>query len=122
MEKNSINGIEIVQDIEDAIDAVIGGKTITRYEYGDSLMPLVYSGEYLKITPLEDYKQLHVGDIVLCIVRGYAMTHMVMKIDYDKKEALIASTCGDIYGWTKFHYIFGKCESFNPRVFVEDEN
>lgn len=88
------------------------GNNVARYEYGDSMMPLLQSGEYCILIPANK-TTIEVGDAVFCEVNGYVMTHMVMMISKIQGEPmyLIGSPNYDrttntfpIYGWTKNVY------------------
>lgn len=120
--QNNINGIKIVQDIEQARDSVLNGEIVTRFEYGDSLSPIVLSGEFLILKPID--REIRLYDIVLCEVNDYLMTHMIVNISQDGKYYLIGSTHGWIFGWTD--KIYALCENFdndiNKRCFILDKN
>lgn len=124
-EFKEINGVEVVQDIEEAKLSVLNGKTVARYEFGDSLFPLVHSGEYLKLVPLAETEKIEPKDIVLCEVHGCLMAHMIYTATkFNNKEYyFIASTHGTFYGWTPREKIYAKCypfgESMKDRVFVK---
>ena len=84
------------------------GNNVARYEYGDSMMPLLQSGEYCILIP-KDKTTIEVGDAVFCEVNGYVMTHMVMMISniQNKPMYLIGSPNYNeftgqftMYGWT----------------------
>ena len=84
------------------------GNNVARYEYGDSMMPLLQSGEYCILIPANK-TTIEVGDAVFCEVNGYVMTHMVMMISriQGKPMYLIGSPNYDewsgkftMYGWT----------------------
>lgn len=110
--KNSSIGLanmfDIVNDPIEAIKQLRQGKTVLRYEWGDSMLPLLQSGEYCKLIPKEK-TTINVGDAVFCEVNGCVMTHMVMMISniQDKPMYLIGSpnfnhetNSFPIYGWT----------------------
>ena len=121
-ERNDVNGIRVVQDIEEAKKALKEGLTIARFEFGDSLVPFVYNGEYLKVVPLKEEDEIKYEDIVLCEVNGYLMTHMVLFQSGDKY--MISSSNGVMFGYTDRNHIYGKCYPFGnnmeERVFYGD--
>lgn len=108
----------IVQDIEKAITCLIKEKVpIARYEFGHSMMPILRSGQFCKITPFENDDEIEVGDALFCNVNGYVGTHMVLvksKIDPDKIWYLIGSTDGTPLGWTDT--VYGKATAMNTIV------
>lgn len=95
-------------------------KTVARFEYGDSLSPIVRSGEYCILKPVSEDDEIKVGDIVFCLVRTidgqkFYMTHMVLNIcssGHDKtKWYQIGSSWGEIFGWS--NKILAKAEGTN---------
>lgn len=80
------------------------GETFITKEKGNSMVPLIYSGQEHKLAPvkLEDVK---VGDIVYCKVKGNFYTHLVKAKD-TQKGVQIGNNKGGINGWTK--QVYGK--------------
>jgi hypothetical protein len=80
------------------------GETVITSEKGNSMLPLIKSGQDHKLAPatLDD---VEIGDIVYCKVRGKFYTHLVKAKD-DVKGCLIGNNRGHINGWTK--QIYGK--------------
>lgn len=98
-------------------------KSAARFEYGDSLSPMVRSGEYCILRPVSEADEIKVGDIVFCLVQTidgqkFYMTHMVLNISssgHDKtKWYQIGSSWGEIFGWS--NKILAKAEGTN--IFV----
>jgi hypothetical protein len=75
------------------------GKTFETSEKGNSMVPLLYSGEKHILTPVK-LEEVQIGDIVFCKVKGSYMTHLVTAID-EKKGAQISNNHGHVNGWTK---------------------
>lgn len=103
-----VEGYRVVQDSEEVLDALKNGETIARFEYGDSMKPMLVSGEYCILEPIT--KQPQVGDAVFCRVNGYLMTHMVWVVSNiaDKPYYLIGGSNGSLYGWTNEVYAIAK--------------
>ena len=116
-----IHNIPVITDELVAVALLKDKKTITRYEYGDSMSPILLSGEFALITPINDINELDIGDAVFCNVNGILMTHMILAKD-KVNGFLISSTDGYEFGWT--HEIFGKAESwkkiYGKRIFIND--
>ena len=108
------NGVEItgkvmtMNSLGEILSELSKGNNVARYEYGDSMMPLLQSGEYCILIPANK-TTIEVGDAVFCEVNGYVMTHMVMMISriQGKPMYLIGSPNYDewsgkftMYGWT----------------------
>lgn len=120
-EPTEIKGIKVVQDINEAKNAVLNGKTVTRYEFGDSLEPFVHSGEYLILKPIDDKTSFKIGDIVLCKCCGYLMTHMIVDIlscEHNGKNItnyLIGNGKNtSIFGFS--NEIYAKCYPFGDKL------
>jgi len=80
------------------------GKTIVTSEKGNSMSPLIKSGQKHRLTPAT-IKDVEVGDIVYCKCKGIFYTHLV-KAKNEEKGCLIGNNKGGINGWTK--NIYGK--------------
>ena len=93
-----IDGLRVVQDMDEAVKTLKNGEMIARFEFGDSMRPILVSGQYARLSPIHDVP--HIGDAVLCCVNGYWMTHMVWNVNYATKYCLIGTSQGDMYGWT----------------------
>jgi hypothetical protein len=93
----------VIQEIEDVIQALQKDEVVCRYEFGDSMQPILQSGEYCKLTPLKSNQEASIGDAVFCCVHGCWMTHMVWNVSHSSANGtfyLIGSSSGDMYGWT----------------------
>lgn len=101
-----INGIRVVNDINDAIKELENKRTIARFEFGESMSPILKNGEYAIVTPIQNISDVKIGDAVLCEVNGYPMTHMVLMKSNSGSEPffLIGSSHFEIYGWTNKIY------------------
>lgn len=84
------------------IEKLQNGETFTTKEKGNSMVPLIHSGQEHVLAPTtwEDCKE---GDIVYCKVGGKLYTHLVKAID-DSRGLLIGNNRGSINGWTKTVY------------------
>lgn len=78
------------------------GKTIVTSEKGNSMVPLIKSGQKHKIKPTT-IEEVSVGDIVYCKVKGNYYTHLV-KAKNNDKGCLIGNNKGGVNGWTKNIY------------------
>jgi len=78
------------------------GESVVTSEYGNSMIPLIKSGQKHKLDPikLEDVLK---DDIVFCKVKGCLYTHLVLATD-KRKGLLIGNNRGGINGWTKIVY------------------
>lgn len=68
------------------------------------MVPLIHSGQEHMLAPIT-LKDVEVGDIVYCKVKGNFYTHLV-KAKNEQKGLLIGNNRGGVNGWTKA--VFGK--------------
>jgi hypothetical protein len=86
------------------VDKLNKGETFLTKEKGNSMVPLIKSGQEHKLSPAT-WETVVVGDIVYCKVKGKFYTHLV-KAKNNDKGCQIGNNKGGINGWTK--QIFGK--------------
>ena len=122
---DKIGDVKVVNDINTAISELKHGNKIARFEYGNSLMPILESGEYCIVEPIKNIEDVKVGDVVVCNVSGHPMTHMVMMVSDSSSEKpffSIGDTSLHFYGWTSDVYGIARgtsiVESPNEYVFV----
>lgn len=86
------------------IEDLLGGKCVSFRPRGNSMTPLIKSGDLIHVHP--DVNDLKIDDIVLCKVRGNQYLHLVKAVTKDK--VLIGNNHGKINGWTPRNCIYGK--------------
>ena len=86
------------------IERLAKGETFETSEKGNSMTPLIKSGQKHILEPVE-LKDVKVGDMVYCKVKGNLFTHLVKAVD-PTKGLLIANNHGYVNGWTK--QVFGR--------------
>lgn len=86
------------------LEKLQNGETFITKEYGNSMVPLIHSGQEHKIEPIA-WENCEVDDIVYCKVKGRFLTHLVKAKNADK-GLLIGNNKGGINGWTK--QVYGK--------------
>jgi phage repressor protein C with HTH and peptisase S24 domain len=86
------------------LERLQNGETFITSEKGNSMVPLIHSGQnhIIEPTTIDD---VEVGDIVYCKVKGRVFTHLV-KAKSPEKGCLIGNNKGGINGWTR--NIYGK--------------
>jgi len=85
------------------IEALQAGSVVQFRPHGNSMLPLIKSGQLVTVEPLRGVPA--VGDIVLCRVGGAEYLHLVKAIQGER--VLIANNRGKTNGWTKA--VFGRC-------------
>ena len=80
------------------------GKTFETSEKGNSMVPLIKSGQKHILEPIK-IEDVQVGDIVFCKVKGSYFTHLVTAKN-DTKGLQISNNHGHVNGWTR--QVWGK--------------
>jgi len=87
------------------IDALSRGMTATFRPQGNSMAPLITSGQLVTVEPTSNHT-IVVGSIVLCKVNGRAMLHKVSAIGSDGRYQ-ISNNHGHVNGWCTLKNVFG---------------
>lgn len=115
-----IDNIKVIQDGQKIKEALLNGETVMHWEYGDSMYPILMSGEYVKLTPIteENCKNLK-GKPVFCTFEydahgkkdEIAMVHLCTDVHVRNDGTIfckIETTNGYLYGWTTNVYGIGE--------------
>ncbi len=70
----------------------------------------IESGALCTVTPLSDPRELAVGEIVLCKVRGVQYLHLI-KAKRGDDQYQIGNNVGGVNGWISSRSIFGRLVS-----------
>lgn len=84
-------------------DRLAKGETVQFRPRGNSMLPIIKSGQLVTIAPSTD---LYIGSIVFCKVKGNFYVHLVKAIKEDRY--LISNNKGHENGWVGLKQIFGK--------------
>ena len=89
----------------DVVSILRSGRTIERYkEAGNSMLPIIRSRQPVTLAPVGE-RELAVGDIVFCKVRGNFYTHKITKLR--GKQYQISNNHGFVNGWVSRNCIYG---------------
>ena len=83
------------------------GETVQFRPRGNSMSGKIESGQLCTVKPIDDPKDLQVGDIVLCKVNGFQYIHLIKAIQGQRYQ--IGNNRGRINGWITAKSIYGKC-------------
>lgn len=86
------------------LERLQNGETFVTSEKGNSMIPIIKSGQEHKLSPIT-WQKCEIGDIVYCKVYGNYYTHLVKGKNNDR-GLLIGNNRGGINGWTK--NVYGK--------------
>lgn len=81
------------------LERLQAGETFTTSEKGNSMVPLIKSGQEHVLAPTT-WEECNEGDIVYCKVKGNYFTHLV-KAKNSERGLLIGNNRGGTNGWTK---------------------
>ncbi len=84
------------------LERLQNGETFITSERGNSMAPLIRSGQEHKLGPVT-WEICNEGDIVYCKVKGNFYTHLV-KGKSNERGLLIGNNRGGVNGWTKQVY------------------
>lgn len=87
------------------IEALQQGRTVTFRPHGNSMIPLVRSGQLCTVAPVTDPSTLKIGDIVLCRVNGSQYLHLITARDGNRVR--ISNNHGHHNGWCGPQAVFG---------------
>ncbi|GAA1595001.1 hypothetical protein GCM10009828_020260 [Actinoplanes couchii] len=93
---------------------VTAGETVTFRPRGNSMIPLINSGDPVTVAPVRP-AALEVGDIVLARVAGTTYLHLVSAIDHQRSRVQISNNRGRVNGWTGHPRVHGICVSVAGR-------
>ncbi len=86
------------------LERLQNGETFITKEKGNSMSPVIKSGQEHKIQPIT-IDEVEIDDIVYCKIKSNFYTHFV-KAKNEEKGCLIGNNKGGINGWTK--QVYGK--------------
>lgn len=114
---DSIEGIDIVQNEFIVLKEYLAkGEKVARFEFGDSMSPLLCSGQFCILTPLAPNEEVNIGDIVFSVIGKTLNTHMVIlkTTTDDTTWYLIGDSMMRPIGWTQ--HIFAKAKGIPYKV------
>ena len=120
-----IEGVNVFNDEDEALEHLLNGEKVARFEYGDSMSPILESGQYCVLSPIKSLDEVNIGDAVFCRVNGYLMTHMVLMKSNSSSNTpkfLISSSGLSVYGWTDEIFAIAKGIDFFEKPRVEEYN
>lgn len=96
--------MHIIKTDKEKEQMLLSDKSVLTVAYGNSMEPLLSSGETHVLTPVK-WEDCDKGDIVFCKVGGRYYTHLV-RAKSSATGLLITNNKGRVNGWTK--QVFGK--------------
>lgn len=88
------------------VQKLLKGETVSFRPRGNSMQPRIKSGQLCCVVPVGCVRDLQVGDVVLCRVRGQEYLHLVKAIQGARFQ--IGNNRGRINGWIGANGIFGQ--------------
>ncbi len=86
------------------------GNRIVFRPTGDSMRPLIHSGDRVTLEPVGEHTPLATGDIVLCAVGAQQLLHRIGEVRFDVLQAAwrIENASGHVNGWVFRDAIYGR--------------
>lgn len=86
------------------------GETVSFRPKGNSMQPIIDSGDLVTVEPIEDYKKIKKSDVVLCKVKGNFYVHLVTAVQQKMggMRFQIGNNKGRTNGWIGENMLFGK--------------
>lgn len=81
------------------------GKTCLVQGFGQSMTPVLKSGQVCKVTPVIEDTVLKKNDIVLCKVKGHIYLHKISSINVNRYQ--ISNNHKHVNGWIGKNNIYG---------------
>lgn len=75
--------------------------------FGQSMTPILKSGQPVKVSPVTEETELKKNDIVFCKVNGHFYLHKISAIK-NAKTYQISNNHGHVNGWISKNKIYGK--------------
>jgi SOS-response transcriptional repressor LexA len=93
---------------------VAAGTTVDFRPRGDSMTPLIRSGDLVTVAPAIP-ANLEPGDIVLARVAGTTYLHLISAVDHARQRVQISNNRGRVNGWTTHARVYGICTAVAGR-------
>lgn len=87
------------------IEDLQAGRVVKCRPKGNSMVPLIHSGDLVTIEPIANDVEPQKGDIVLCRVKGQQYLHLVTAVKPGQFQ--ISNNKGHVNGWCARTAVFG---------------
>ena len=91
---------------QSAAEKLLNGEMGKIIGFGQSMTPILASGQAVIVSPLKEDTEINKKDIVFCKVKGHYYLHLVHSIKDGRY--LIGNNHGHMNGWIGRKQIFGK--------------
>lgn len=88
------------------VEKLKSGKTCLVQGFGQSMTPILKSGQVCKVEPVTEDMILKKNDIVLCKVNGHVYLHKITAINGNRYQ--ISNNHKHVNGWVGKSNIYGK--------------
>lgn len=88
------------------VEKLKSGKTCLVQGFGQSMTPILKSGQVCKVEPVTEDMILKKNDIVLCKVNGHVYLHKITAINGNRYQ--ISNNHKHVNGWVGRNNIYGK--------------
>jgi phage repressor protein C with HTH and peptisase S24 domain len=91
-----------------ALAQLRAGETVVLHPRGNSMLPLIRSGERVEVAPIGPDTTIEKGDIVVAKVRGRVYVHLVSAVRGAGAQYQISNNHGHANGWVTRNGLYGK--------------
>lgn len=88
------------------IKKLLSGQQVEFCPRGNSMVPLIKSGDLVVVEPVIATTTLNKGDVVLCKVKGKHYLHLISAVQEERYQ--ISNNKNFVNGWINRNSIFGK--------------
>ena len=92
---------------EQSVVHLKAGETIIIVGFGQSMTPILKSGQPAEVAPVDDDTVLKKGDVVFTKVNGHHYLHKIHAVR-NNKTYLIGNNHGHMNGWVSRSKVYGK--------------
>jgi SOS-response transcriptional repressor LexA len=89
------------------------GETCIIQGFGQSMTPILKSGQPVMVAPVTEETPLDKGDIVFCKVNGHFYLHKILAVK-NETTYQIGNNHGHVNGWASRNCIYGKVSEVLP--------
>lgn len=95
---------------KDHVEKLLDGETVRFRPKGNSMRPMIESGNQVTVEPIKDFAEIKKGNVVFCKVKGNYYVHLVTATQQKMGERRfqIGNYHGHTNGWIGESQLFGK--------------
>jgi len=96
------------------IESLQQGQAVKLRPHGNSMVPIIKSGQLVTLEPAPAPDDFRIGDVVLARVQGAVRLHKITAIDRAQGRVQISNNHGRVNGWTGYGKVYGILVKVEP--------